>query len=123
MIKYSYTNLEKLCGANTELMLKVFYFLFSKKPIVIPNRIVNVSELKGRNFLLNPEPFIRDRTTDPVYKRQYLYLSSLRSSWNLKNYGTKYLDLSFFPDLDTNKILHNPLLQIKNDKLYFKFEE
>ena len=37
--------------------------------------------------------------------------------------GYRYLDLSFFFDIDLNAIKSNPLITIKENKIYFKYEE
>lgn len=81
------------------------------------------SLLQGKSFLLNPQDLFEDKSTDPAYIAQYIRLAARRSYVLYKLYNFRGLDLSFYPDLDTSKITHNPLLKIANNKLHFKYEE
>jgi hypothetical protein len=113
---------ETLCDAkNLVDMLRLHY---SKK--TIPRNFRSKKPLKnllGTSFLLNPAPLFSDKTTDVIFKAQYIRLAGRRDYANYKYYGIKYLDLSFFQDIDLDAIKHNPLLTIKENKIYFKFEE
>jgi len=79
--------------------------------------------LSGYSFLLQPEPFFKDKTTDIIYRVQYLRLASRRDYTQYKLYGSKSLDLSFLPDINIHVIESNPIILIKQNKIYFKYEE
>ncbi len=84
---------------------------------------VNANVLKGKSFLLNPTDLLNNTWSDPSYVAQYIKLAARRDYTMYKMYGIKYLDLSFYPDVDIAKIKHNPLLQIANNKIHFIYEE
>lgn len=77
----------------------------------------------GHSFLLNPQDFFKDYTTDLNHKIQYLKLSARRDYSMYKLYGYKGLHRSFFPDLNYDAIKHNPLLTITKTDIFFKYEE
>ena len=82
-----------------------------------------LKNLLGSSFLLNAASLFNDKSTDVIYKAQYIRLAGRRDYANFKYYGIKYLDLSFFQDIDLDAIKHNPLLTITQNKIYFKYEE
>lgn len=78
--------------------------------------------LRGNSFLLNPQDFFNDKTTDVIFKAQYLRLAGRRDYAMYKFYGFKNLDLSFFSDIDLQALVGNPLLEITNKQIKFKYE-
>lgn len=82
-----------------------------------------LSNLVGASFLLNAKAIFEDKTTDIVYKAQYIRLAGRRDYLLYKLYGYTHLDLSYFLDINVNTIRHNPLLTITENKIYFKYEE
>lgn len=85
------------------------------KPITKP--------LKGSSFLLNPEDFFNDTGTDVLYRAQYIKLAARRDYFLYKTYDIKYLDLTYFSDLNINVLKSNPLLEINKQQIKFKYEE
>jgi hypothetical protein len=81
------------------------------------------SDIVGSNFILNPDKFFSDRSTDILYKAQYIELAGRRSYQHYKDLGYKHLDLSYYPDLNITAIKYNPIITIENNKIYFKHEE
>ncbi len=79
--------------------------------------------LHGSSFLLKPEPFFDDTTTDIIWRVQYLKLAAKRDYTLYKLYGLTYLDTTYIPDLNLTAIEANPLLKIIEHKIYFKYEE
>lgn len=79
--------------------------------------------LHGSSFLVKPERFFRDTTTDIIWRVQYLKLAAKRDYTYYKLYGITYLDTTFFPDLNLKAIEPNPLLKITDNKIYFKYED
>ena len=83
-----------------------------------------IAKLKaGSSFLLNPEALFKDKTTDFIYKAQYIRLAGRRNYTEYKIYGNKYLDLTLYPDINLLAIKHNPLITTANKQLKFKYEE
>lgn len=79
--------------------------------------------LAGSSFLLNPESFFDDKTTDVRYLVQYLRLAARRDYSLYKSHRIKYLDLTYFSDLNLDALESNPLLEITNKQIKFKYEE
>lgn len=77
----------------------------------------------GSSFILNPDALFNDRTTDPIYKAQYIRLAGRRDYTLYKVYGIRSLDLTMYPDLDIQNLRSNPLLTISNTQISFKYEE
>lgn len=86
------------------------------------NTILALSKIRGKSFLLKPEQLFKAKI-DIVYKVQYTRLAAKRDYFLYKQYGFNGLDLSLYPDLHTNNIKYNPLLEISNNKLTFKLED
>ncbi len=82
-----------------------------------------LKNLAGSSFLLNPKKFFEDKTTDIIWKAQVIRLAGRRDYLQYKLYGHKFLDLSFFPDIELSNIRSNPLIKITENKIYFKYEE
>lgn len=86
------------------------------------NTILALSKISGKSFLLKPKQLFKAKI-DTVYKVQYVRLAAKRDYFLYKQYGFNGLDLSLYPDLHTNNIKYNPLLEISNNKLTFKLED
>ena len=80
-------------------------------------------KLIGSSFLLKPDSILKDTQTDILYIYQYLLLAARRDYSLYKLYGVKSLPLSYYPDIDLSSIRHNPLLNVINNELIFKYEE
>ena len=78
--------------------------------------------LVGHSYLLNPKEFFEDKTTDIIFRVQYLKLAGMRDYSLYKQYKYIGLQTSFFPDLAYDNIKHNPLLIIKPTEILFKYE-
>ena len=78
--------------------------------------------LVGHSYLLNPKEFFEDKTTDIIFRVQYLKLAGMRDYGLYKQYKYIGLQTSFFPDLAYDNIKHNPLLIIKPTEILFKYE-
>lgn len=115
--------IEQLDAIDTVPALRIAYY--NTLPKSKYSRLKNISrtQVLGHSFILNPEPILNDNVTDPSYLVQYIRLAGRRSYALYKLYKLKYLDLSYYPDIALEKIKHNPLLNIANNKIYFKFEE
>lgn len=76
----------------------------------------------GSSFLLQPAEFFKDKSTDIIYKAQYIRLAGRRDFLLYKTHGITSLDLTLYPDIDIDNIKSNPLLTITNRQITFKHE-
>lgn len=79
--------------------------------------------LVGNSFILNPSPIVYNKDIDAAYLSQYIKLAGRRDLSLFRLYKAIALDLSFFPDINLQVIKNNPLLNISNHQIRFKFEE
>lgn len=117
--------LEQATQCDPEKIVVTLELWFNKK-IFPKNRYTKVKpllNLSGNNYLLNPAPLFNDKTTDVAYKAQYIRLAGRRDYFQYKYYNTKYLDLSYYTDINLDAIKTNPLLTITDNKIHFKYEE
>lgn len=99
------------------------HYLGKTAPKNAKDLVKPLSNIVGTSFLLNAKALFEDKTTDIVYKAQYIRLAGRRDYLLYKLYNYNYLDLSYFLDINVNTIQHNPLLTITENKIYFKYEE
>ncbi len=114
--------LESESKCDPKLMLSMLERHFGKKLIPKNNRDRNnYRNLAGHSFLLNATPLFDD-PPDIAFKAQYIRLAGRRDYSLYKLYRATYLDLSYFKDIDLDAIKQNPLLDIQQNKIYFKYE-
>ena len=123
-IFYNYSEISKCVGTDYTAFMQILRYRHTK---VIDKKYRNLlSKIKskgaGHSFLLNPLPLIDDNT-DILYKMQYVSLASMRDYTLYSFYGIKALPMSYFPHIDISKIKHNPLLVVRNNNIYFRYEE
>ena len=126
MFFFNLDNLEALCKGNPAQLIAILNAHYTKKYVhrkwqKLP--FFTREMLLGKSFLLNPKDLLADKSTDPSFIAQYIRLAGRRSYTFYKFYGCKYLDLSFYPEINLDAIRHNPLLKIANNHIYFKYEE
>lgn len=113
---------EQSCNASDKFM-SMLEFHYSKQP---PSKYSKLKpskvSLHGSSFLINPLALFQDRSTDILFKLQYVKLAARRDYNLYKQYGYKSLQTSFFPDLNIKAIRHNPLLTITPTEIQFKHE-
>lgn len=115
---------ETLCDPN--YMVQALKLYWQKRSLPKNSRSVYKpikKSLAGSSFLLNPKSFFADKTTDISYLVQYLRLSARRDYALYKQYRIKHLDLTYFSDLNLPALESNPLLDIQNKQIKFKYEE
>lgn len=110
---------------NPRQMVEKLRLFYTKKqmPKNSYSKVKPIRNLIGNSYLINPNGFFNDNTTDIIYKSQYIQLAGRRDYSAYKLYNVKYLDLSYFKDIDLDKIKTNPLITITQNKIYFKYEE
>ena len=115
---------ETLC--DPDYLVQALKFHWQKRTIAKHKHSVYKpiqKSLAGSSFLLNPTDFFKDKTTDIRYLAQYLRLCGRRDYSLFKSHRIKYLDLSYFSDLNIPALESNPLLEITNKQIKFKYEE
>lgn len=114
--------LETETNCDPKLMLPMLERHFTGKLIPKNSRDrVITRNLAGHSFLLNAASLFSD-TCDIAHKAQYIRLAGRRDYSLYKLYRVTYLDLSYFKDIDLDAIKHNPLLNIHQNKIHFKYE-
>ena len=91
----------------------------SKYSKYLPSKV----PLNGGSYILNPLALFNDKSTDILYKLQYIKLAGRRDYSLYKLYKYKALQLSYYPDIIYDTIKHNPLLIITQTEITFKYEE
>lgn len=130
MIKFSWKKINNKFGWNATSVLEYF---FLKQNISIPkylNRkipkiVVDYAKQpypKGPCYLLNINDVL-EFTKNPNELYLYLELASKRSVFDYYMRGIIYLPLPLVEEYQIPWIELNPLLNVKNDKLYFKYED
>ncbi len=102
------------------LLLEEFYY--KKLPQKLANLPTTKINLAGASFLLNPAPLFKSNI-DINYRVQYVSLAGRREYGLYKQYGTKSLQLTYYPDLNKDSVKSNPLLEITKTEIYFLYEE
>lgn len=118
--------LEKETKNDSNYLVQALYYFY--KGIFIPkNLYVKYKPIrkmcKGTSFLLRPDLLFSDKTTDNIYKAQYIKLAGRRDFISYKINNDRSLHLSLYPDINLSAIKTNPLITICNNKIYFKFED
>lgn len=120
-------NLETLeresCDIPQKFVQLLWYHYQNKLLYHSDPRIRKLKTLTGYSFIINPEKLFNDRSTDILYKVQYIKLAARRDYYLYVSYDYRGLDLSFHPDINIETIITNPLLKIKHREILFKYEE
>jgi hypothetical protein len=95
--------------------------LLSKYYLEKSNNTYISTDLKGKGFLINPKELFSSKEND-VYKAQYIILASKRDYFLYNKYGITNLQLSYYPDINIEKIKYNPLLIITETEISFLYE-
>jgi hypothetical protein len=118
-------NLEKLQKKTKQHwdLLDILLDYRAGKWVRLQNNKITSDMFDGPSFLLNPNQLLNDKQTDRLFIVQYIKLAGRRSWQFYKELGYKFLDLTYYPDIDISLLKYNPLLEIKNKRIYFKYEE
>lgn len=113
---------EQSCNEPTKFLAMLENHFMKRLPNRYSKHLYSKVPLHGKSFLLNPAGLFNDLTTDIIYKVQYVKLASLRD-WSLyKVYKYTGLQTSYYPDLLYDVIRSNPLLEITQTEIKFKYE-
>lgn len=116
---FNWNKLVKLSKGDSNRLLAIISKYYDNKVKALPQQ----THLSGTSFLLNPKDLFKDTQTDVLYIHQYINLAALRDYSFYKLYGVKSLQLSYYPEINLSSIRHNPLLNVTNTEIYFKYEE
>lgn len=122
MVFFDLLKLEDLAGSDTTKFITLLGYHCRGIKVVKKKERYKPANLVGSSFLLNPAPIFKN-AANINHNVQYVRLAGRRDYTLYKFYGIAYLDLSFFPDIDIQKIKHNPLISIENNKVYFLYEQ
>jgi hypothetical protein len=120
-------NLETLqaqCNNDPNKFMAMLEYHYSKRlpkkrSLYKPSKV----SLLGNSYLLNPKDLFLDKSTDILYKLQYVKLAARRDYTAYTLYNYKALQTSYFPDIKYDLIKQNPLLNITSNEIFFKYEE
>lgn len=130
MIKFSWKKINNKFGWNAHDVLQYFYIKQNIKipPFLnrkIPKRVkieTSKSYPLGPCFILNIDEVL-ENTEYPNDLYIYLELASMRNRFDYSIRGQTTLPLLFVPEYLTEIIHINRLLTIKDEKVYFKYEQ
>lgn len=79
--------------------------------------------LVGKSYILNIQPLFYSKELDILHVVHYIQLAARRDYFLYKSTNFIALDTSYFPDLNMESVLSNPLLTLNNKLINFKYEE
>ena len=129
MIKFSWKKINNRFGWNAQRVIQYFYAKRGIKPqFYLPkpeNNVIKEANKPwptGYCYLVNVDEVLR-RAQDPNYLYYYLELASKRDLFDYKMRAVVYLRIQFVPEYLMGLVETNPMLEVKDDKLYFKYEQ
>ena len=129
MIKFSWKKINNRFGWNAQQVLQYFYckrgiksqfYLGEKKYNVI--REASKPWPEGDCYIINLDEVLR-MAQDPNYLYYYLELASKRNLFDYKLRGINYLPIQFVPEYLMGLVDTNPMLEVRDEKIYFKYEQ
>ena len=112
-------NLEKvtkLAGKDPQVFLTLLNNQYLKNTKYNP-------ALVGKSYILNIQPLFHLQHMDIFHVVHYIKLAARRDYFLYKSTNFIALDTTYYPDLDMDAVLSNPLLTLKNKLINFKYEE
>ena len=129
MIKFSWKKINNKFSWNAYKVIEYFYIKRNiKSQFYIPykHRSVLAETTKpwpeGDCYILNLDEALK-MASDPNYLYNYLELASKRNLFDYKARGITYLPIQFVPEYLMGLVETNPMLEVKDEKLYFKYEQ
>lgn len=122
-IFFNLQTLENEAGSDSNKFVALLEYHYSKRvPYKYSKYKPSKVPLNGSSYLLNPVDLFSDKSTDVLYKVQYIKLAARRDYSLYKLYKYKALQLSYYPDIVYDAIKTNPLLNITQSEILFKYE-
>lgn len=113
---------EQSCNDSNKFITMLEYHWNKKLPRRYSKYLPSKVSLAGNSYILRPDLLFADTSTDILFRIQYVKLAA-RRDWSLyKQYKYKALQTSYFPDLLYDVIRSNPLLEITDSEIIFKYE-
>jgi hypothetical protein len=120
---FNLQTLENEAGSDSNKFVALLEYHYSKRvPYKYSKYKPSKVPLNGHSYLLNPTELFSDKSTDVLYKVQYIKLAARRDYSLYKLYNYKALQLSYYPDIVYDAIKINPLLNITQSEILFKYE-
>lgn len=122
MFKYNWKCLYRCCDYNCDTVMDILtYYAGKKLNKAATKRIYKIAKCNKTAFIFDLKGLINDTTATNSDKCVYLQLASKR---NLAEYlfhqdHTLPIELASVEDVD--KLNRNPLIEVINNKIYFKY--
>jgi hypothetical protein len=130
MIKFSWKKINNKFGWNAISVLQYFYLKQNINSVFmrmryVPNKVKAEAAkeyFKGPCFLVNIDDALK-HASSPNHLYIYLELASKRNIFDYQMRGILYLPMAMVPECLMALVETNPMLEVKDDKLYFKYEQ
>lgn len=126
IVIFSLQKLQAQAGNDPKKFLFFLYKWYKTKNTVKMRKdsyVMKYPLTGGSSFLVNPDPlFTLAKTVDILHIVQYVVLAAHRDLLLYKQFNITTLPLSYFPDLDLENLKSNPLLEVTNSEIKFKYE-
>jgi hypothetical protein len=130
MIKFSWKKINDKLHWNANSVLQYFFlrqeilppcYLPSKVPIKVKD-FARLPYERGPCFMLDIDSVLKGADS-PNDLYMYLELASKRSIFDLHMRGCKYLNIAMVEECQLEWVDLNPLLTLKDNNIYFKYEQ
>jgi hypothetical protein len=130
MIIFSWNKINNKFDWNANSVLEYFYL---KRDLDVPsflNRKISHKVLdeickpypEGACFIIHPDEVLK-AAKDPHNLYSYIELASKRNIFDYNIRGIRHLPTVLAEDYQINWVEYNPLLEIKDNNIYFKYEQ
>ena len=131
MIKFSWKRINNKFDWNPTKVLQYFYAKQKIKNMTYISRLpvpkivkieVDKAYPQGPCFVINIDAALKNASS-PNDLYIYLELASKRNLFDYKMRGVTYLPLHFVSEYLMGLVETNPMLEVKDEKIYFKYEQ
>lgn len=123
MIRFNILNVEKVCSGWDQIA-DFIQWKVQGKPKYIAGLAKYFRSAYYPSFIINPEKLIAARRLfSSEYISSYIILAGRRNYWDYYSKGWTFLDMNLYPEIKTNRLSLNPLLDFRDNRIYFRYEE
>ena len=126
MLKYNWQKLNIMFSYNEERVVNYFEFILNPEMRIknlLRMKYKRIAELSNKpNFLYNPQD-IMSCYMDVHFIYNYIDLASARSLFEFHKKGELRLPMWKIPNYALHRAMNNPLLQLKDGYVNFKYEQ